>query len=699
MGFRKGTGFTNLSKVIGANKGNKLGSAVGGGIAAQNQAVTSGVQTSQQKFQEEAQKNRLDTQEAKDKRDQILGRFAPATSGASNVQPPATSTPQSGTVQPPATPPGPGANTPDAAPKSASPVSDQEINDFTKFRTGTYAGPKELEDVGSLYGKAQQTEQLGDLSRSTGGRQELLRKFVGNGNKYNAGQRRLDETLLGQDANGVRAAARQTRGATDKVANANEQAAGLAQEYAGRAKIFGEETGKKIGEARNPLSTGVDTRVQEAQTKEQTRLANLKSLQDTLTGQGDYSSLDKMSRLGLGLQDAADQGYLTVDDTKALLGDDGLIARGQALGLDVNSLINERIKNTTAKNIGRTGIASEDEIAKLNALDRLSGKQGSDLEFLNGQDKYSAGNLGFDIGSLGDYISKSEAERAKSDQATADKIAARQARYMNQGAAGVGQYAGGAMDVAGAGLNQVLNPQSYYNPGEIGQNINTAAQGVANMGAGAVHVADNASNALLEGITKLNIGGKSIADTEGGRQLLKAIELKNKLVNETTGIGGKAIGQLGQGTQQLMSGNIGGALTNYYKAPTDIAKKLTSNVTKSIGGATKKAEKKLRKMFSDEDLKTDIDYSPKDVQNFMDRLKPASYNYKDEVKNDPRASKDRQIGVMAQDLEKSKLGKEAVHEADIGKVVDYKDLEPKMLASLAALNQRLKKLEGGGKDE
>ena len=72
---------------------------------------------------------------------------------------------------------------------------------------------------------------------------------------------------------------------------------------------------------------------------------------------------------------------------------------------------------------------------------------------------------------------------------------------------------------------------------------------------------------------------------------------------------------------------------------------------------------------------------------------------KDEVKDDPRASKDRQLGVMAQDLEKSKLGKEAVHDADIGKVVDYKDLEPKMLASLAALNQRLKKLEGGGNDE
>jgi hypothetical protein len=75
-------------------------------------------------------------------------------------------------------------------------------------------------------------------------------------------------------------------------------------------------------------------------------------------------------------------------------------------------------------------------------------------------------------------------------------------------------------------------------------------------------------------------------------------------------------------------------------------------------------------------------------------LKPASYDYKEEVKHDPRASEDRQLGVMAQDLEKSKLGKEAVSEGDAGKIVDYKDLQPKMLASLAALNQRLKKIEG-----
>lgn len=77
----------------------------------------------------------------------------------------------------------------------------------------------------------------------------------------------------------------------------------------------------------------------------------------------------------------------------------------------------------------------------------------------------------------------------------------------------------------------------------------------------------------------------------------------------------------------------------------------------------------------------------------MDRIKPAAYNYKDEVKDSPLASKNRELGVMTQDLEKSDLGKESVIDTPNGKIVDYDNLEPKMLASIAALNKRLKELE------
>jgi len=58
----------------------------------------------------------------------------------------------------------------------------------------------------------------------------------------------------------------------------------------------------------------------------------------------------------------------------------------------------------------------------------------------------------------------------------------------------------------------------------------------------------------------------------------------------------------------------------------------------------------------------------------------------------------RRTGVMAQDLEKSRLGKGMVHKtADGVRIVDYNPttFNPIALAALADLNGRLKALEGG----
>ena len=693
MAIQKGTGFTNLNKILQANRGNKLGSTVSGGIQQQAEGVKTQVKSAQEQFQEQAQKNRLDTQEAADKRSEILGRFAPST-GAAAV-PPATTGPTQ-----------PAAGAQPAQPQAAqAPVSEDEIKDFTKFRTGTYAGPKELQDATSLYGRAQQAEQLGDLSRSEGGRQELLRRFVG-GKDYTTGQRQLDTTLLGEKPGQLGAASRQARGSVQSVEEANQQAANLAQEYTNRAKAFGEETVKKVGETKAPLSSELDKRLEEAQKKETARVTNLKNIQEMLTGGEEFKGLDNWTRTGLALQEAADRGVISQSDIKMLLGAEGktgLLQRGASLGLDMNQLINERITNQLAQNLGRTGLASDEDVARLNALDRLAGKQGTDLEFLEGRGKYGEGKTGFNTGSLEEYITKTEAEKARADKAYADKLAAEQARYMNQAMAGGMQAIGGGMDAAGVALNQTLNPQSFYNPGEMVGNTAGAVDAAGAISAGSLNLANQSGNALMEGLLKLNIGGKSIADTEGGRQLLKAIELKSKMGNLATSNMTNATGNLSEGLRNLSStGSWDEAVAGIsgYNTLKDIGKQISggdigrsvSNVGKSVGDAVKSITGGGIKI-SDEDLKTDIDFDPKDVQRFMDRIKPAAYDYKDEVKNSPLASKNRELGVMAQDLEKSKLGKEAVQDTEAGKVVDYDNLEPKMLASIAALNKRLKELE------
>jgi hypothetical protein len=51
------------------------------------------------------------------------------------------------------------------------------------------------------------------------------------------------------------------------------------------------------------------------------------------------------------------------------------------------------------------------------------------------------------------------------------------------------------------------------------------------------------------------------------------------------------------------------------------------------------------------------------------------------------------LGVMAQDLLKSDLGKYAVEETPKGKMVNFKKLASTLMASNAQLNERVKRLE------
>lgn len=720
--------------------------------------------------------------------------------------------------------------------------TEQEIKDFTKYRTGTYTGPKELQDQASLMGQAQQTEDLGNLARSEGGRQELLRRFVG-GQGYTQGQRQLDTTLLGQEPGQLGAAARGTRGSSELVSGAGNQAAGLAQEYVNRAKAFGEETTKQLGDVKTPLSEKLGGKVSEAQAAEDSRLAQLKEIQDALTGTGDqYKGLDKMTRTGLALQQAADKGIINQGDINMLLGTGGktgLLQRGTDLGLDLNSLLNERFTSQNAQNIARTGVASDVDVARLNALDKLMGKQGTDLEFLEGRGKYQAGKTGLNIGSLEDYINKTEAERGLKDSAYAEKLAQSKPGYLDQALAYAGGALGGANKLtgdvlsdptklagagvlgAGAGLGmagvqsalgsaagaEALGAGAMSGAGVMGPlaagamlGVDTltgkdttakSAQAAADTGLAGAGAAAQAQNAILSGLLNLNVAGGSLSNTEAGKQLSKLIAYKSDLENKglqglhdvssdfTGGVGGLTK----TGLKDLTSGNIPNLVKNALGATgitssSRLAKNAVNavkdTVSRAAGGfgagktgnwdpseyntidsgtgkkvkigsfANKSSDEILKQMMSDRQLnqisthgnqgnegakaasklmqyyntalkreqaekaqegqfggvkisdktfKKDIEYDPKDLQKFMDRLKPAAYDYKDEVKDSPLASKNRELGVMAQDLEKSELGKEAVQDTDIGKVVDYDNLEPKMLASIAALNKRLKELE------
>lgn len=94
---------------------------------------------------------------------------------------------------------------------------------------------------------------------------------------------------------------------------------------------------------------------------------------------------------------------------------------------------------------------------------------------------------------------------------------------------------------------------------------------------------------------------------------------------------------------------------------------------------------------SDKNSKENIKSGAKDVQKFLDALAAKSYNYKDA--SEPGAAPGKRVGIIAQDLEKSDMGKALVINSPSGKMVDTVQGFGAVLAAQSELNKRLKKLE------
>ncbi len=110
----------------------------------------------------------------------------------------------------------------------------------------------------------------------------------------------------------------------------------------------------------------------------------------------------------------------------------------------------------------------------------------------------------------------------------------------------------------------------------------------------------------------------------------------------------------------------------------------------AIGNAGGKAASAAHKVFSDIKAKTNIATPSSDqIHNFLGNLQPKTYNYKN-----PAMGEGPQLGVMAQDMEKSPLGASAVSQGPNGmKQIDYGKLFPAITAALADQNERIRAIE------
>lgn len=81
-----------------------------------------------------------------------------------------------------------------------------------------------------------------------------------------------------------------------------------------------------------------------------------------------------------------------------------------------------------------------------------------------------------------------------------------------------------------------------------------------------------------------------------------------------------------------------------------------------------------------------------EIDDFLNNLSAYLFQYKDP--GSPGQKEGEQLGVMAQDLMQSDIGKQMVHETPMGLKVDYQSGLAAILAAQADMNDRLKELEG-----
>lgn len=122
----------------------------------------------------------------------------------------------------------------------------------------------------------------------------------------------------------------------------------------------------------------------------------------------------------------------------------------------------------------------------------------------------------------------------------------------------------------------------------------------------------------------------------------------------------------------------------------EAAGKRRAEFTSSIAAAATQAA-----AGSDENMKENIKKgnATDKISEFLGALKSYNYNYKDDKANGRENPDGEVTSVMAQDLEKSELGRQMVKDGPDGKEVDYGQGLAAMLAGIAELNERTKKLE------
>lgn len=314
---QQGTGFVNLQKMIGANKGNQLGSTIQQGVGNRVGQIQSDLNKQKQTFQTELGKNQL---QESDK------------TGAQSTL-----------------------NTAINAPKT---MSNEQVSNFQNLLSGQYKGPSGLSNTAGVEAQARELGQYGSNVGSSGGRTNLLQRYVG-GPKYTQGQQRVDNLLLGQTGGAaLKDIRKQAMGLESQVTGAKSQAEMEAKKAQADRKAYGQELEKQIGRYDDP-STPEDESIG--------AIGDIYKDVQNRTNEFNNKNLELYNRI----KTLGNTSSFTLDDLQTL----GLTAGQNLYNVDLSRLA----PAVAPQEAALQRVANEQDYAKYEALNRLAGRPGSFL--------------------------------------------------------------------------------------------------------------------------------------------------------------------------------------------------------------------------------------------------------------------------------------------------------------------------------
>lgn len=421
-----GTGFTNLQNIIGANKNNNLGNAIGSGVTNKANDFNQSLNQSQQQFQTDtnAAASQYDPSKTTDIINKITGYKAPVvntTGSGPNSTPAAGSSASSSSTALPAG------------------LTQADVDAFTNYRSGNYSGPQGLSNADALQNQATQVQQLGQQVSTPGGIQNLLQQFAAKG-AYTTGQQNLDQLILGQTGGQQLAQAKKaTLGVGDQLNDANTTANAMYQQQQGNVGQFAANTNTALQSARDSIAnsisnTGGTGTYDQALAQQNTLAQNSQYIQDILSGKydstlpgggvvggisqkpGSEPSLpnpnqgqplaDPYARSQAVLDELLKQGLISNGDVNGKPGGtssdyrnlEGLIQQAKEVGVDPSTALGNALSVNNAQNLTQSAFVDPTKQAQLQALMQLSGQTTDPL--LQTVQPYQAGNTTYNIPSV-----------------------------------------------------------------------------------------------------------------------------------------------------------------------------------------------------------------------------------------------------------------------------------------------------------